>query len=488
MACFCGSGGPPQGRPSVEAGGRDRLPSVAGRRARGRPTEQRRVAGSERSERAAGTAGTRRTREAVRCGVVDVSQSHLADDHEARNERVSRLRLFAVEHWGEVWAEASPEAIERRLEDVLTGEVDRSQPGNPTVSLATCEKVPTSAEEAASSRDYPETFSDLEHVTDAAEAIQVSTSRSRERQAKVLGLIEAGEVAHAKRLAMCNRQSVQLECGDCGSDENYVPVSCNSKLCPDCMNDKMGRVAGQYLQVVEGWDHATMMRLSLPDRVEPDRVETAVDAIRGAFGRLRRRKMNVDEDTFKKWMRALRALDERGLAKRCEIERRNGRGIPVDWILRSGFYGIDIKQGEDGTLNVHLHILADVPYLPQSVLSDLWDDVIGAPVVDIRRVEQRGQSDEETALMEVIGYAAKAPEWESVDDQIAYFEALKGSKLIQPFGDLHGNTPTGGEPLFCYTCERTPEEWRYLGTVDGCYETVGVGSAPDGDRPPPGAE
>jgi hypothetical protein len=219
--------------------------------------------------------------------------------------------------------------------------------------------------------------------------------------------------------------------------------------------------------------------------VEPERVETAVDALRGAFGRLRRRKIQTDGDTFRKWMSALRAVGERRLAKRLEVERRNGRGVPFEEIVRSGFYGIDIKQGEDGTLNVHMHVLADVPYLPQAVLSDLWDDVIGAPVVDIRRVEQRGESDEETALMEVVGYAAKAPEYESVDDEVEYLKALKGSKLIQPFGDLHGNTPETHALLFCCTCERTPREWAYLGTVDGRYETVGVGSAPDGDRPPP---
>jgi len=417
--------------------------------------------------------------------VVGVTQTQLGDAHEERMETLQRLRSFAVQHWGDMWAEASAEAIERRLAHSLTGEVEHSPSGNPTVSLANCEKVPTSAEEPSPSSDYPETESDLDVVTDATEAIRESVSRSRERQEKVLELIQAGEVAHAKRLATCKRKSVQLECGDCGSDENYVPVSCGSRLCSDCMNEKMGRVAGQYLPVVEDWDHATMMRLSLPERVEPERLETAVDALRGAFGRLRRRKINVEADTFEKWMGALRAVGERRLAKKLEIERRNGRGIPVDDIVRSGFYGIDIKQGDNGTLNVHMHVLADIPYLPQAVLSDLWDDLIGAPVVDIRRVEQRGQSDEETALMEVIGYAAKAPEWENTEEQVAYFEALKGSKLIQPFGELHGNTPPRDALLYCCTCERSPREWTYLGTVNGCYETAGVGSAPDGDRPPP---
>jgi hypothetical protein len=252
------------------------------------------------------------------------------------------------------------------------------------------------------------------------------------------------------------------------------------------MNEKMGSVANQYLPVVKNWDHPTMVRLSLPQRVEPERVETAVDAIRGAFGRLRRRKVQVDDETFRKWMGVLRARGERRLAKRWEMERNQGRGIPMDEIMQSGFYGIDIKQGEDGTLNVHLHILANIPYLPQSALSDLWDDLVDAPVVDIRRVEESGGQDRESALMETVGYAAKAPEYENVEDEVAYYGALKGSKLLQPFGDLHGNTPEGGLPMFCCTCDRSPEAWKYLGVVeDGGTCTVGVGSPADGDRPPP---
>jgi hypothetical protein len=358
--------------------------------------------------------------------------------------------------------------------------------GEPATSLANCEKVPTSTDADGPSGDYAETASDLDYITDATEAVRATISRSRERQEKVLGLIQAGEVAHAKRLAMCGRKSVQLECGGCGSGDNYIPVTCDSRLCPDCMNKKMGRVANQYLPVVQNWDHATMIRLSLPQRVEASRVSTAVDALRGAFGRLRRRKVQVDGPMFKKWMGVLRARGERKLAKRWEMERNNGRGIPMDEIIRSGFYGVDIKQDENGTLNVHMHILADVPYLPQSALSEIWGDLTDAPVVDIRRVDESGGQGRESALLETVGYAAKAPEYESVDDEVAYYGALKGTKLVQPFGQLHGNTPDGGLPMFCCTCEQSPDDWLYLGVVeDGGTCTVGVGSPPDGDRPPP---
>jgi hypothetical protein len=403
-------------------------------------------------------------------------------------QKAQELREYATTHWGDTWKTASVAAIESRIESLQTDGSDSSQTGEPTTSLATCEKVPTISSDSEPSGGYPETIEEAGYVSDATEAIHESLARSRRRQEKVLALIQAGEVAHAKRLVACKRKSVQLECGHCGSDDNYVPVSCGSRLCPDCMNEKMGQVAGQYLPVVEEWDNPTMIRLSLDRRVEPEQVERAVDALRGAFGRLRRRKVPHDGDgwSWTHWKELLRVSGARRLAMHLDQERKEGRWVPVEEIIRSGFYGIDIKQGKDGTLNVHMHVLADVPYFPQAALSELWDDLVDAPVVDIRRVDQHGKNDEESALMEVIGYAAKAPEYDDVEDEVAYLKALKGSKLIQPFGELHGNTPEGGLPIFCGTCDKSPDGWRYLGIVeDGGTCTVGIGSPADGDRPPP---
>jgi hypothetical protein len=323
-------------------------------------------------------------------------------------------------------------------------------------------------------------------VSDATEAIRLSLGRSRERQRKVLELIKQDEVAHAKRLATCGRKSVELECGDCGT-ENYVPMHCDSPLCPECGKRKMGRVAGQYADVVAGWDAPTMLRLSLPQRVEAsvEAVRGAVEALRGAFGRLRRRVIPASGDgwEWREWKRHLRMVGERRLAKRLEVEYvSQGRGIPFEEIVPAGFYAVDVKQKEDGRLNIHLHILADVPFLPQAALSQLWDDLIAAPVVDVRRVDGRGKKDMERAVVEAVGYAAKAPEYQETADEVAYFRALKGSKLVQPFGELHGNTP-GSDELRCTECDGVPlMGWEYLGVVDERPRVQGASA--DGDRPP----
>jgi hypothetical protein len=375
-------------------------------------------------------------------------------------------------------------------------------PSGTSPSLATCEKVPTSDWERV--QNHPEEYELAEHITDAREAVEASVSRSRDRQRKVLALIEEGEVAHAKRLALCGRKSVQLECpqmaGGCGSDGNYVPVHCDSRLCPDCAKRRQGRLMEKYRGTVQRWDHPAMLRLSLPRRVEPRNQEHAVEELREAFGNLRRRvipaegehqgkrwvwKSDGGEPADHYWKQALLQAGERELAKYLEMKYvSQGRGIPFEEIVPTGFYGIDIKQGEDGTLNVHVHVLADVAHVPQAALSAVWDDVVGAPVVDVRRVEERGEMGTESAVAEVVGYAAKPPEFESVDDEAAYLTALKGSKLIQPFGELHGNTPDVVGLLRCCDCEEAPRYWNYVGVVDEQVSTAMVGGA-DGDRPPP---
>jgi hypothetical protein len=381
----------------------------------------------------------------------------------------------------------------------------QASPGTPP-SLANCEKVserpavpdfsdPRLSGGTRALKHILHYYDGVEQAARLAERIAGTTlaehlvSASPQRARKALALAEAGEVAHAGRMVMCRKKSVQLECpdefgaGGCGSTDNYVPINCDSRLCPDCMKRKMGHKVGQYEPVVERWDHPTELRLSLDRRVDPDDVERAVNELRGAHSDLRRRVVPPSGDgwDWDDWKRKLRMFYAHDLARRWQKRYvEQDRGIPFDEVVRSGFYGIDIKQGQDRTLNVHMHLLADVPWLPQAALSALWDELTDAPNVFIRRVN----GTEEGALMEAVGYAAKAPEYESLDDQVTYLQTLKGSKLIQPFGDLHGNTPPNPAGLLCADCGRTPRWWNFFGIVKGEYNTVEV-VAGKGDRPPP---
>lgn len=378
------------------------------------------------------------------------------------------------------------------------------------LSLANCEKVSRSAETAEPSSDssgeleLPETMEDLEYVPDSVEAIREARfQEDDERFRRVVELVKRGEVSHAKNVATCRKKSVELECGHCGSRDNYAPVSCDSRLCEDCMNRKMGKVVNQYLPRVKRWDWPTTIRLSLPERVEPteEAIDNGVSELRQYYSRLLDRVMPVEgEHQNRRWVwwhdggepatcrlkPRLRSAGAHELARQWQKQYvSQGNGIPMREVLQGGFYGIDLKQDpETGTVNIHMHVLCDCPWLPQGALSQMWDEIAGAPVVDIRRVQDRDEGDREDALMEVIGYAAKSPDWRNAEEAVSYQLALKGSKLVQPFGSLHGNTPPTSGELFCTDCETAPRQWHYNGTVDGCFDTTSYGTDSRGKDPP----
>jgi hypothetical protein len=440
---------------------------------------------------------------------MSLLDSDKIEDARQQSQKTERLREIAVEYWGDSWKDVSAEAIERRLLNTLTDR--RATPARETNgSLANCEKVSRSTENPELSADsnsgtgVPESLADLDYLPDSVRAIRDARHREDDdRFERVLELVQHGEIAHAKRLANCLRKSAELQCGHCESKDNYVPVTCDSRLCSDCASRKMGKAANQYKSVVKRWDWPTTLRLGLDRRVEPteEAIAGAVDELRNGFSRLLDRVMPVEGQQGNRrwvWWRdggepascrikpKLRSVGADDLARRWQKQFVDqGRGIPMREVIEAGLYGIDLKQStEDGSVNVHMHVLCNCPWLPQGALSQMWEEIAGAPAVDIRRIEKRDHDDAEDALMEVVGYAAKEPEWRNATEAVQYHLALKGSKLVQPFGSLHGNTPPTGGELYCSDCEVSPTEWHYSGIVDGQYDTTGHGNHSRGKDPP----
>jgi hypothetical protein len=162
-----------------------------------------------------------------------------------------------------------------------------------------------------------------------------------------------------------------------------------------------------------------------------------------------------------------------------------GKAIPFSELCDGGLYGIDVKQVGPDEYNVHAHVLADLAYIPQAALSSVWEDITGDPVIDVRRIYDRGEGSAANALEETVGYAVKPPEFESLEDRVAFVEDTKGVPLVHPFGSLHGAAEDGAGELLCGRCEIAPPWWEYLGYVDERRDTMGKAWEEDGDRPPP---
>lgn len=350
---------------------------------------------------------------------------------------------------------------------------------------------------------------------DRLDAIHNAMGRDEERIEKVLMLLEKDEVAHALRLAGCGQQSVQLGCpedaGGCGSEENYVPIHCGSRLCEDCMNRRIGQTMEKWRSSVAGMEYPAFSTFTIENVEDP---VAGTEEIVDAFAKLRRRTIPFEGETERqgsvkrwcwgsdggkpadRWRVRLQEAGARDLAAYLESEyvryeyedvtgTHQGRAIPFDELVRGGLYSVDVKEVEPGEYNVHLHTVMDMPFIPQAALSAVWEDVTGDPIVDLRRIYDRSRDGVEDALMETVGYATKAPEFESLEEMVEFTTGTKGKALIHPFGDLHGNGVEFSGLLRCGECDRTPDWWEYLGTVDERRDTMGKDWDTAGENDPP---
>jgi hypothetical protein len=343
-----------------------------------------------------------------------------------------------------------------------------------------------------------------------------------DRREKILQLLEQGDPSQAKRMALCGEQSVQLECpdewgaGGCGHEDNYVPITCDSRLCDDCMSGRMGRLVEQYREAVQGWDNPTFITATVEnaEAVTGAELADAVDDLRDDFNYWRKRTIpkqgkTVRDGSVKRWAwnafnqeepadpwrQQLRRNSNIELINRIEEEYINyeykditglnvGREIPLEELLHGGFYAIDVKQVGDCEFNIHIHALVDMNYVPQAALAAEWEKVTGGdPVIDVRRIYGRGESSE-NAVAEVVGYATKPPEFDDTEMQVEYVLETKGRRYVQPFGYLHQNVPDQTGRLECANCEETPNWWTYRGLVREPHDNMGK-SWETGDKPPP---
>lgn len=360
---------------------------------------------------------------------------------------------------------------------------------------------------------------------DRLEAVWAALGRGEDRQEKVIELLRRDLPGKAKRLALCRRKSAQLECPDdfaaqgCGSDDNYVPARCGLRICPGCATANKAEKLERYASVVEDMDQPTMLGLTIEN---VDDFSRGVDFITDKFARLRDRTIPTSGEVVRRkdgeriekswcwsiggegaasipWKSYLLENGRHGLARHLQRHYVNaeyenitgthrGKNIPFMELVDGGIYAVDIKaeKAADGDgYNVHLHAIVDMAYVPQAALSAVWEDLTGSPVVDVRRIYERGEDSAKDALMETIGYALKEPGFDDVSDEVDYLEALEGRAMVHPFGSLHGNIPDVVTRLVCSNCENTPMYWNYLGLVDGEHDNMGCVHGVDGDRPPP---
>lgn len=229
-------------------------------------------------------------------------------------------------------------------------------------------------------------------------------------------LREAGHGEWANALEHCGEEVRRLVCERCGFSIN-VKFHCKLKACPSCASLRAFRFQKRYLKAINRFRQPKLWTLTIRSTKQ---LHHGVQRIRGAFTKLRRRK-------------------------------------PFNRILKGGIYAIEANPHEDGTWNVHIHILCEAQYIPQHYLSRVWREITGdSYVVDVRRAWSPKKG-----LKYLLEYLAKGPAntknpW-PVEAIIHFMEVLEDVRLIQVFGCLLGAAEKDGE-FVCPICGESM--WR----------------------------
>lgn len=204
---------------------------------------------------------------------------------------------------------------------------------------------------------------------------------------------------------------ITLYCGHCGHALK-IRLSCGSRVCPTCRKKWFGYHFKALSKIVGTW--TVIHSLTLTIRNIPDREfgRYNVKEIRDYFSQLRSR--------FKQ--------------------------------IEGGFYVVQATNSGSGW-HLHLHVLFDGKFVPQSAISAAWKEITGGSYI----VYLKDVKTPDKAIRYLLSDFSGRPRIRQSDEGI-YDSVFKGSRLVQPFGKYR--TVKLKVPFKCPDCGS--EYWAML--------------------------
>jgi hypothetical protein len=207
-------------------------------------------------------------------------------------------------------------------------------------------------------------------------------------------LIEHKLFSKAKRYMECSRYAHLYQCKGEGKHDLFSPIYCDLRFCPRCAPRQVARLIEKYEPVLK----AVSAHKKAGFRV---REITLTSRKTGSLTPAQIKKFNLD---IKKTLKSLmRGVD----------------GWGAIWCDEVGF----------NNTNLHAHILLYGPFVPQSQLAEVWNEISGHTVVYITEAHKSGAK----ALIHLLKYVSKPPA--SDPNQIGLLEvAFHGIRRIHALG------------------------------------------------------
>lgn len=209
----------------------------------------------------------------------------------------------------------------------------------------------------------------------------------------------------AGQLTACGRFPVLTQAQGTGRICKHL-ACCRSRICPTCGPRRADQLRGRVERSVQQIDDARLLTLTLRSTDEP--LAASLQRLREAWTKLRRRKA---------WKAHVRG------------------GVSVVEVT---------YNARTDRWHPHLHVVLDGVYWQQKAIAAAWLDATGDSwIVDIRRVPSR-----RALVAYVAKYVAKASQLGRCPDRrrAEHALAMRGVRLCQPFGSLHGSMPKDSPP------------------------------------------
>jgi len=214
----------------------------------------------------------------------------------------------------------------------------------------------------------------------------------REKHAIADALEASGHHETAEKLRSCHEKKELVFCRRCAKTW-YVVIHCRQRICPICSYQTAWQRAIALIELAKRTKHPKLITLTISRWKGSPR--NGIVFLREAFNALRK--------------------------------------TPLFKNVKGGAYQIELKRKPDGW-HIHLHALLDSPYIPYQHLFSRWTEIVGQCYAAVWI--SAAKSEKEIAY--VCKYASKAAGFEGTpDDAVAWWAAVKGSRLFTTFGDYY---------------------------------------------------
>jgi len=184
---------------------------------------------------------------------------------------------------------------------------------------------------------------------------------------------------------------ITLLCSRCGHKVR-IRLNCGQRSCEICRRKAWGRNARILREIFKKFDNLRVFELTIKNIPQGQFTKETVRQLRRAFSKLIHRKYYREH-------------------------------------IKGGVYFVHITNRGRGW-HIHLHIVYDGDYIPQSKLSRDWKDITGSYVVWIRPVRSVAG-----AVNYLISDLLQKPKIRP-EDVDRFNAVMKGQKIIQGFGTL----------------------------------------------------